>query len=62
VTGEERFADEPMKNNYSHPHDALQYAAMESGGIQALITSGQAPRRQNARPNISTVQGMGVLG
>lgn len=35
VSGEERFTDEPMKNSYSHPHDALQYAAMESGGIQA---------------------------
>jgi hypothetical protein len=29
VTGEERYADEPVKNKYSHPHDALQYAAME---------------------------------
>ncbi len=36
VTGEERFSDEPTKNKYSHPHDALQYAAMESGGIQAI--------------------------
>lgn len=36
VTGEERYTDEPAKNRYSHPHDALQYAALESGGIQAL--------------------------
>ena len=62
VTGEERFTDEPMKNNYSHIADALQYAAMESGGIQAITSGGAAPRRQNAKPNLSTVQGMGVLG
>jgi len=36
VVGEERYTDEPMKNKYSHPHDALQYAAMESGGKQAI--------------------------
>lgn len=35
VTGEERYTDEPAKNSYSHPHDALQYVAMESGGLQA---------------------------
>ncbi len=43
VTGEERFTDEPVKNKYSHPHDALQYAAMESGGLQAL---GDKPKRR----------------
>jgi hypothetical protein len=37
VTGEERFTEEPMKNQYSHPHDALQYVALESGGIQAVM-------------------------
>jgi hypothetical protein len=26
-----------MKNQYSHPHDALQYVALESGGIQAVM-------------------------
>lgn len=35
VVGEERFTEEAMKNSYSHPHDALQYVAMESGGLQA---------------------------
>ncbi|HYN54389.1 MAG TPA: hypothetical protein VES38_06765 [Methylotenera sp.] len=34
VIGEERFTEEAMKNSYSHPHDALQYAAMETGGLQ----------------------------
>lgn len=37
VTGQERFQDRPEKNLASHPHDALQYAAMKatgrSGGI-----------------------------
>ena len=37
VTGEERFTEEPMKNAYSHPHDALQYVAHESGGVQAML-------------------------
>ena len=44
VTGEERFTEEPMKNKYSHPHDALQYAAMETGGLQATKEKPQ-PRR-----------------
>lgn len=35
VVGEERFTEEPAKNKYSHPHDALQYVAMETGGLQA---------------------------
>ena len=31
VAGDEsRFQDQPDKNNYSHPHDALQYAALYS--------------------------------
>jgi hypothetical protein len=30
----ERYHDEPEKNEYSHPHDALQYAASSVfGGI-----------------------------
>ena len=28
----ERFKDKPLKNMYSHVHDALQYAAMEYVG------------------------------
>ena len=41
VVGEERYADEPNKNSYSHPHDALQYVAMESGGRQATKEKGK---------------------
>jgi hypothetical protein len=37
VTGEERYTDEPMKNAYSHPHDALQYLALECGGVQGSM-------------------------
>lgn len=61
VTGEERFADEPVKNKYSHPHDALQYAAMESGGIQALQAQSR-PRAPRTRPHQGSVPGMGPLG
>jgi hypothetical protein len=30
VTGAERYRDVPEKNDYSHPHDALQYMALFS--------------------------------
>jgi len=37
VSGEERFKDQPEKNKYSHPHDALQYLAMlAAGGVQTI--------------------------
>lgn len=62
VTGEERYTEEPAKNKYSHPHDALQYVAMESGGIQA-ITATARPQLPRAVPSFQpTVPGMGVLG
>jgi hypothetical protein len=44
VTGEERYTDEPVKNAYSHPHDALQYVALESGGVQAMQEAPPPPR------------------
>lgn len=44
VLGDERFKDEPDKNAYSHPHDALQYAALKFGGVQAVR------ERQDERP------------
>lgn len=59
VTGEERYTEEPMKNKFSHPHDALQYAALEAGGLQAT----QTPRQQPRIPAFhATVPGMGPLG
>jgi hypothetical protein len=60
-TGEERFTDEPLKNRYSHPHDALQYAALEAGGIQAIVAA-QRPTRRAVAPYRPTVQGFGPLG
>jgi hypothetical protein len=32
VSGAARFKDRPMKNRFSHPHDALQYGAMHLRG------------------------------
>jgi len=60
VTGEERYTDVPSKNNYSHPHDALQYAAMETGGIQA-IKAKEAPM-QRLRAWQPADASMGALG
>jgi hypothetical protein len=51
VAGEERFTDDPMKNKYSHPHDGLQYAALEAGGSQAT----QAPQRQTRVVDFGTL-------
>jgi hypothetical protein len=60
VTGDERYTDEPVKNAYSHPHDALQYVALRHGGSQAI----KAPRQpRQALPRFrQTVHGTGVLG
>ncbi len=61
VSGDERFTDEPNKNRYSHPHDALQYAALESGGIQAITQA-----RQSKAPRLAAFRAsdpsMGTLG
>lgn len=61
VTGQERFTDEPIKNKYSHPHDALQYAAMESGGIQAIQAQHRAPAPRIPTFN-ATDPSTGMLG
>lgn len=61
VTGEERFTEEPSKNRYSHPHDALQYAALESGGIQA-INQGRQSKAPRIAPYRSSDPTMGMLG
>lgn len=41
---EDRYAEEAEKNEYSHPHDALQYFALEAGGHMDI-----AGRRDAAR-------------
>lgn len=61
VTGEERYTEEPAKNKYSHPHDALQYVALESGGLQATMPKGQQTRRQAPAHQV-TDRATGVLG
>lgn len=45
VMGDERFKEEPDKNMYSHPHDALQYLALFFGGVQAVR------EREDERPD-----------
>lgn len=42
-TAESRFKDAPEKNRFSHPHDALQYAAL---GVKDIGGAGGAGRRQ----------------
>lgn len=60
VIGEERFTETPAKNSYSHIADALQYVAMETGGIQATRQKEpELPRVPTFRP---TDPGMGMLG
>ena len=39
VSGDERYMDQPDKNRYSHPADALQYMAIGMGEGTALISS-----------------------
>lgn len=55
VAGEERFQDEPDKNRFSHPHDALQYAAMAGEmtvrqAVQSAAEEAAAAARIQARP------------
>jgi len=57
VVGEERYTDEAMKNSYSHPHDALQYAAMETGGLQS--GKSDAPKRRQVPVRRIADPGMG---
>src|SRR4051812_27103138 len=46
VTGDERYHDTPNKNEFSHVHDALQYALSGGGEVRALTgLRGAAPPR-----------------
>lgn len=54
VSGEERYTDEPVKNAYSHPHDGLQYLALECGGAQGSFKFSDNPAPPKLpRPRIS---------
>ncbi len=40
VSGDERFHDKPLKNEYSHPAEALQYMLMGGGEGRSIIRPG----------------------
>jgi hypothetical protein len=44
VSGGTRYADRPNKNRYSHPHDALQYLIIGSGGGRTVTRKGATLR------------------
>lgn len=51
VTGSaERYKDEPDKNDYSHPHDALQYVGTKVFGhaVKSRISASEMERRNDA--------------
>lgn len=48
VAGDERYRDEPDKNRYSHPHDAVQYAALYTR--ETAIRSGPVKAQQRQAP------------
>jgi hypothetical protein len=54
ISGEERYRDEPEKTKESHPHDALQYAALtyEAGSVRVTtrVRSGSGYRQGSAPP------------
>ena len=51
--GSGRVSDRPLKNRFSHPHDALQYAAMGAGEGRALTNRGtQSKPGVMRRPSI----------
>ena len=52
VSGTERYREEPDKNEYSHPHDALQYLALGVKSTTQVVTG-----RGVARPVRNTWRG-----
>jgi hypothetical protein len=49
IAGEERFTEKPDKNEFSHPHDALQYVALRLRG-GAPRKTGRLPIQTNPGP------------
>lgn len=47
IGGGERFSDQPDKNEFSHPHDGLQYLMLGGGGHLAIL--GRQQLAENAR-------------
>jgi hypothetical protein len=48
-TSEERYTEEPEKNEYSHPHDALQYLCTRLQGQRKRASKRRAPSQSNYR-------------
>ncbi len=48
ISGEERFKEQPKKNSYSHPHDALQYLCL---AVDSNYTAKKKIIAQNIRNN-----------
>lgn len=53
VAGEERYHDVPDKNKFSHPMDALQYAALEAEGGVAKVVNLSRARTINRRVQVA---------
>lgn len=56
VSGEERFKDVPEKNQFSHPHDGLQYLALRAA--QGIETIQQRARQEAKNFHIPMAGGM----
>lgn len=54
VPGEPRFTELPEKNEYSHPHDALQYALLGGDEYAAVMGRKRAAAAIAGRPRVVT--------
>lgn len=60
ITGSNsRFGDKPEKNDYSHPHDALQYVVMSVKGSTAVSSYVKQRREQNTTRRTAILSGDG---
>lgn len=53
VAGDERYRNEPVKNAYSHPCEALQYLMLGAGEHRILMPKAPAPTAIVPRPSYS---------
>jgi hypothetical protein len=54
------FHETPRKNEYSHPHDALQYLVLAMGGADAVLN--RDPQRRANRPRMADGIDYDILG
>jgi hypothetical protein len=52
TAGGPSFHEVPNKNEYSHPHDALQYAVLACGGAELILNRGERRERLRAAEGI----------